>query len=267
VVIGAKCSHAVRTCYNRSVALVELRGREDEPEVRELLGAAVAHGWIPLGWERDGRIAACVALERRSPETLAVRLLAFEPQADRVAIGRLLFDALAAVAAAARLVADVEPGTVELYRACGFALDGARAIRPIETVPAPAEAVAALTPAELERAIRAAWGRDTSADPGEWSETNPARGQCDVTALLVRELLGGEILIANVIRAGRRVERHAWNRLPSGLTVDLTREQFLDGEAFEAPVVQEPLALSRSSDRLDLLRARVRDALGHAPET
>jgi hypothetical protein len=62
---------------------------------------------------------------------------------------------------------------------------------------------------ELESAIRKSWGRDTSDDPDEWSESNPARGQCAVTAMLVRELLGGEILIANVLRHGRRVERHA----------------------------------------------------------
>lgn len=245
------------------MALVELRGREDEPEVRELLGAAVADGWIPLGWEHGGRIAACVALERTFPETVAVRRLAFAHGADRVAAGRDLFDALAAAAAAERLVADVEPETAGLYRACGFAVDaaGASAVRTIDAVPAPAEAVAAATLTELERAIRAAWGRDTSADPDEWSEANRARGQCDVTALLVRELLGGEILIANVVRDGRRVERHAWNRLPSGLTLDLTRTQFLDGEELDTPAVQEPLGVARAGERLDLLRARVRRAL------
>jgi hypothetical protein len=38
--------------------------------------------------------------------------------------------------------------------------------------------------------------------------------------------LGGEILIADVLRDGVPVERQAWNRLESGVEIDLTREQF-----------------------------------------
>jgi len=78
----------------------------------------------------------------------------------------------------------------------------------------------------------------------------------------LRELLGGEILIAGVVRDGRRVERHAWNRLPSGIAVDLTREQFRGGELFEEPRVEEPIITQRNSERYLLLEARVRKALG-----
>ena len=121
--------------------------------------------------------------------------------------------------------------------------------------------VHAATLQETEAAIRAAWGRETSDDPDEWSEENPARGQCAVTALLVRELLGGEILVANVLRDGRRVERHAWNRLLSGLTLDLTREQFVRGERFGEPAVEEPILTQRNPERFATLRARVRAQL------
>jgi hypothetical protein len=79
--------------------------------------------------------------------------------------------------------------------------------------------------------------------------------------LLVRELLGGEILVANVLRDGRRVERHAWNRLPSGLTFDLTREQFVNGERFGKPSPEVPLLTHRNPERLATMRARVRARL------
>src|SRR4029077_16804147 len=110
--------------------------------------------------------------------------------------------------------------------------------------------------------IRAAWGRETSDDPDEWSLDNPARGQWAVTSLLVRELLGGEILVANVLRDGRRVDRHAWNRLPSGLALDLTREQFTNGEQLGAPRVEEPVLTHRNPERFVTFRARVRAQLG-----
>ena len=83
-----------------------------------------------------------------------------------------------------------------------------------------------------------------------------------MTALLVRELLGGEILVANVLRDGVRVDRHAWNRLPSGLTLDLTREQFTRDERFGEPAVEEPMLTHRHPERFGTLRERVRSQLG-----
>lgn len=70
--------------------------------------------------------------------------------------------------------------------------------------------------------LSAAWCRETSYCPDEWSEENPARGQCAVTALVVQDLLGG-IIVRSVVGD----EVHYWNELlPDGTHVDLTREQF-----------------------------------------
>jgi hypothetical protein len=107
---------------------------------------------------------------------------------------------------------------------------------------------------ELEQTIRQSWAADTSDDPDEWSPSNPARGQCGVTALTLRDLLGGDILIADVFRHGNAVERHAWNRLASGLEIDLTREQFRNGETLGPPNVAEPFA---GRNRYQLLASRV----------
>jgi len=69
--------------------------------------------------------------------------------------------------------------------------------------------------------IPSAWSRDTSASPDEWTPENPALGQCAVTALVVQELLGGELRRARVNGVS-----HYWNVLPNGRRVDLTVQQF-----------------------------------------
>jgi len=90
----------------------------------------------------------------------------------------------------------------------------------------------ALTLAELEAVIRRAWSKETSDDPDEWTDSNRARGQCGVTAMALYQLFGGLLLVSDVSRGGIQVETHYWNRLPSGLEIDLTREQFCQGETF-----------------------------------
>jgi hypothetical protein len=102
--------------------------------------------------------------------------------------------------------------------------------------------------ADIERVIRSAWSAD-SCDPtdlDQWSPQNSARGQCAVTALVVQELVGGELLLADVYNDdGSRQGVHYWNRLVNGLEVDLTREQFLRSEVVQAPhVVERPADLT-----------------------
>jgi hypothetical protein len=53
---------------------------------------------------------------------------------------------------------------------------------------------------------------------------NPARGQCAVTALIVQEHLGGEL-----VRCECPGGSHYYNRLEDGTEIDVTREQFGDG--------------------------------------
>ena len=91
---------------------------------------------------------------------------------------------------------------------------------------------------EIEVAIRSSWSRETCdpVDTADWSTQNPARGQCAVTALMLHDLLGGEIVIADVSTAdGSRQGVHYWNRLAGGEEIDLTREQFVDGETISEP--------------------------------
>jgi hypothetical protein len=73
----------------------------------------------------------------------------------------------------------------------------------------------------LFESIRSAWTAETSANPGLWTWRKPSVGQCAVTALVVQDHLGGELLRALIDGIS-----HYWNRLPGGAEIDLTRDQF-----------------------------------------
>ena len=69
--------------------------------------------------------------------------------------------------------------------------------------------------------------RETSADPGGWTQENPHWGHCAVVALLAQDLFGGELLRASLEdTAFASMRSHYWNRLPDGREEDFTRAQF-----------------------------------------
>lgn len=131
---------------------------------------------------------------------------------------------------------------------------------------------------DVERAICASWSAETCdpVDVDEWHPDNPARGQCGVTALVVQDLFGGDLVFGEVHLDGRRVESHYWNRF-GGLDVDLTRVQFrpqrrvVDGQTVVEPerivvggevVVRPSGPPRRCREQYELLRDRVMARLG-----
>jgi hypothetical protein len=119
-------------------------------------------------------------------------------------------------------------------------------------------------------AIEQSWSVETCdpVDVEAWSTDNPARGQCGATALVVHDLLGGELLLAEVRRPdGTRQGVHYWNRLPDGREVDLTCSQFSQEEIVQAPraVTRPPGPPMRCAPQYELLRARVLALLGTGP--
>ena len=74
--------------------------------------------------------------------------------------------------------------------------------------------------------IRDAWSRETGA-PGSDPKDGSPGGQCAVTALLVQDVFGGELLRCEIKDdRGTAYGSHYWNRVPGLGEIDLTREQF-----------------------------------------
>ena len=124
-----------------------------------------------------------------------------------------------------------------------------------------------MTLAAIETVIRSTWSRETcdESDLADWSPDNPARGQCGSTALTLHDLLGGSLLVAEVLRPdGSRQGWHWWNRLPGGIDVDLTREQFSVTEVVQEPRVVEraPGLPKRGAEQYLHMRTCVFTALG-----
>lgn len=74
----------------------------------------------------------------------------------------------------------------------------------------------------LIKIIEAAWSKETSCVPWYWTDMNPSTGQCGVTALLIQDLIDGDILKTWVPVAGT----HYYNRSTEGEIIDLTLNQF-----------------------------------------
>jgi hypothetical protein len=119
--------------------------------------------------------------------------------------------------------------------------------------------------AALHDGLRSAWGLETR-DPVDlrgWIVHNPARGQCAVTALVINDQFGGDLMIAEVSNSGgTRQGVYYWNRIVV-LDVDLAREQFRHGERLgSGTVLSRPTTEpTRCSEQYRLLRDRVLAAL------
>lgn len=108
---------------------------------------------------------------------------------------------------------------------------------------------------ELLHKLEAAWCADTSATPEGWSADNAALGQCAVTALVVQDFMGGELL-RGLVPGGS----HYWNRLPAGVEIDLTIQQFAkrpDLRSVEIRSRDYLLSSPSTAARYKLLRASV----------
>jgi hypothetical protein len=102
-------------------------------------------------------------------------------------------------------------------------------------------------PDEVQSALRKAWSLATAS---QWTASNPAAGQCNVTSLLIHELFGGELL-----RTPLPAGDHFYNRI-RGRRYDFTASQF------DQPIAYKDLPASRAdaergatSDELAELRA------------
>jgi hypothetical protein len=90
-------------------------------------------------------------------------------------------------------------------------------------------------PDDVQRALRNAWSLSTAS---QWTASNPAAGQCNVTSLLIQDLFGGELL-KTPLPAGD----HFYNRI-GGRRYDFTASQF------DQPIVYMDLPINRADAEL-----------------
>lgn len=81
----------------------------------------------------------------------------------------------------------------------------------------------------IRAALYRAWSRETAV---QWTPENPASGQCNVTAAVIHDLFGGDILRTPIDDIW-----HYYNRI-DGRRIDLTDSQFTaPGARFARPDV------------------------------
>ena len=81
----------------------------------------------------------------------------------------------------------------------------------------------------IDRArLELAWGQETMMNPESYDPAKPSKNQCAVTALLVQELLGGEIVRALATLPNGTTDSHYFN-VVEGRVIDFTRDQFPEG--------------------------------------
>lgn len=122
---------------------------------------------------------------------------------------------------------------------------------------------------ELLTALWSSWGADTAYDASDWSEENPARGQCVVSALVVQDYLGGDFARYE-IDEGDLHETHYVNKFANGVVLDTTASQYthpvnmrmkpVDLKGY-ATIRDKRLADTSTRTRYELLKSRVAQTL------
>ena len=103
--------------------------------------------------------------------------------------------------------------------------------------------------AEVRSALVRAWSLDTAK---QWTPDTPAAGQCNVTAVVVHDLFGGDILKTSL--PDYEVD-HFYNRV-HGAVVDLTDSQFSSPVTYEdEPASREEAMLCVKASEYEVLRA------------
>lgn len=119
-------------------------------------------------------------------------------------------------------------------------------------------------------ALRHSWSYETTFDHPGWSEQNPARGQCQVSSLVMQDYFGGELRRYQVLGEGLD-ERHYCNVLDGGVVIDTTASQYttpvqltiLPVELGEfASIRDKRLSDDETRGRYELLAQKVRTILG-----
>ncbi|OLO26574.1 hypothetical protein BTA37_27635 [Priestia megaterium] len=107
-------------------------------------------------------------------------------------------------------------------------------------------------------ALYKSWSLESSS---KWMRKNPAIGQCGVTALVVNDLFGGEI-----VKTMCTGDWHFYNKL-NGVRYDFTEEQFSEAIKYDdIPSSREEAFLDTNLQQYNALRKKVYQQLSFLNE-
>lgn len=87
---------------------------------------------------------------------------------------------------------------------------------------------------KLKEKLKTAWSKESSYEPEKWTAENPSYGQCAITACIVQDVLGGDIVVADYTQPDGVKGQHFFNMV-SGQCIDLTRDQFMPDTVIKEP--------------------------------
>ena len=105
---------------------------------------------------------------------------------------------------------------------------------------------------QLTTALQKSWSKDTSIWADKLPSDNPAHGQCVVSALVVQDYLGVNLLRVHAVGDGIN-ENHYYNILDDGTTVDTT------GFQYKVAVSLSPSPVDLSKGGYSTMRERLQD--------
>ena len=113
--------------------------------------------------------------------------------------------------------------------------------------------------AALRAELQQHWCAETSFWPDDWTPDRPSFGQCAVTAMIVHDRFGGEML-----RTVNEGVLHYWN-LVDDIDVDLTRDQFDSWAPEDEIVAVDPDYVRTSGPTIAARHSRLSAALDNLP--
>lgn len=88
---------------------------------------------------------------------------------------------------------------------------------------------------EVLKALQDSWSLETTEEPENWTPSNPSRGQCGVSSLIINDYFGGKLVLWKVFVGEEHVGFHYSNELPDGTPFDSTADQFWESEELKEP--------------------------------
>ncbi|TXR53962.1 YunG family protein [Reinekea thalattae] len=90
---------------------------------------------------------------------------------------------------------------------------------------------------DVMRALRESWSLESTEEPENWQPSNPSRGQCGISSLIINDYFGGKLVLWKVFVGEEQIGFHYSNELPDGTQFDATGDQFWQSEELREPSV------------------------------